>query len=773
MKLTRRNFLAWAGLSAVGAVACEGFGIREGEFSLQSPNMLPEDLVRGQDNWYATLCRTCPCAEGVVVRVMDGRAKKIQGNPMYPVNHGKQSARCEAGLQAVYHPDRIAGPMRRSGARGSGHFTPIPWKDAPGTTGLGTLRQQLQDNGSDMLMITEPLRGHLALVADRLASAVGGQRLGFETLDNNTYLAAVNNVFGQEKMPDFDLANTNFLLNFGADFLSTWLSPTRWSQAYGEFRQGEGRQRGTFYHVDSRFSMTGANADRWVPITPGWEGHLALSLAYVIMSEGLAHPSADIGALTGGQGPSALERFRPEAVAQRIGLTEEFAGGSPEEFIRSLARNFANSRPSLAIGGGSAGAISNGLFNLEAIYALNYLVGSVGETGGIKFNPSIPFADVPSTAQVATLDDWTKAAEDIKSGKTRLLLLHNADPVFGLPDSLEMRRTLEDADNLFIVSFSPFLDETSIMADLILPDRVYLEDWGNDVPEPGPGYQVVGYQQPVVNPLHDLDPLSFPDVLLTMAQELGKESDLPWSTFQGLLREGSDSLFELNRGSIQAANAGEFWNELLRRGGWWDDGITGPTPEAPEGLFANIAAKSSEPSFVGPDPASDTFYLVPFSHNTLLDGRNGHLPWMQATPDPVTSITWQTWVEINDHKARELGLREGDSVRITSYADSIRALVYPTPAVPPGIVAIPLGQGRRNGSSYASDRPGTESSNVVDILEPMKVADTGSLAWAGTRVRISSTGTSMRVSKMEGMVTPVEIGTHEGEGIILTVTAEG
>ena len=307
---------------------------------------------------------------------------------------------------------------------------------------------------------------------------------------------------------------------------------------------------------------------------------------------------------------------------------------------------------------------------------------------------------------MATLDDWAKAAEDIKSGKTRLLLLHNADPVLGLPDSLDMRRTLEDADNLFIVSFSPFIDETSIMADLILPDRVYLEDWGNDVPEPGPGYQVVGYQQPVVNPLHDLDPLSFPDVLLTMAQELGKESELPWSTFQGLLREGSDSLFELNRGSIQAATAGEFWNELLRRGGWWDDGITGPVPTAPDGLFANIAAKSSEPSFVGPDPASDTFYLVPFSHNTLLDGRNGHLPWMQATPDPVTSITWQTWVEINDHKAQELGLREGDSVSITSYADSIRALVYPTPAVPPGIVAIPLGQGRRKGSSYASDRFG-------------------------------------------------------------------
>ena len=773
MKLTRRNFLAWAGLSAVGAVACEGFGIREGEFSLQSPNMLPEDLVRGQDNWYATLCRTCPCSEGIVVRVMDGRAKKIQGNPMYPVNQGKQSARCEAGLQAVYHPDRIAGPMRRSGARGSGHFTPIPWKDAPGVTGLGTLRQHLEEHGGEMVMITEPLRGHLALVADRFAAAVGGERLGFETLDNNTFLAAMKNVFGQESMPDFDLGNTNFLLNFGADFLSTWLSPTRWSQAYGEFRQGEDHQRGTFYHVDSRFSMTGASADRWVPITPGWEGHLALSLAYVIISEGLQHPDADMQELTGGRGATDLEDFRPEAVARKIGLPEELGGHSPEEFIRQLARDFATSGASLAIGGGSAGATNNGLFNLEAIYALNYLVGSVGATGGIRFNPAGPLEDVPSTAQVGSLDDWARVAEDIKSGKTRLLLLHNADPILGLPDALDMRRTLEDADNLFIISFSPFLDETSIMADLILPDRVYLEDWGNDLPEPGPGYQAVGYQQPVVNPLHDLDPLSFPDVLLTMAQELGKEEELPWSTFKGLLREGSDALFELNRGSIEAGTAGEFWTELLRRGGWWDAGHTGETPTPHVGLLIDIAAKASEPNFEGPGPAADTFYLVPFSHNTLLDGRNGHLPWLQAAPDPVTSITWQTWVEINDHKARELGLREGDSVRITSSSDSIRALVYPTPAVPPGIVAIPLGQGRRSGSSYASDRAGTESSNVVDILAPTRVEDTGSLAWAGNRVRITSTGTSMRVSKMEGMVTPVEIGTTEGERIILTAPADG
>ena len=297
MKLTRRNFLAWAGLSAVGAVACEGFGIREGEFSLQSPVALPEDLVRGKDNWYATLCRQCPSSEGIVVRVMEGRAKKIQGNPIYPTNMGKQSARCEAGLQAMYHTDRISGPMRRAGSRGSGQFEPLDRKPA-----LDTLKFQLQNRGGSMLMITEPLRGNMATLVDRFTQAVGGTHLGFETLDNNTYREALKNVYRQDLLPDFDLEHTSFLLSFGADFLSTWVSPTRWNRGYGELRQGEGRRRGTFYHVDPRFSMTAANADKWLPIKPGWDGHLALSLAYVIISEGRQAPGVDVGGLTNGQG---------------------------------------------------------------------------------------------------------------------------------------------------------------------------------------------------------------------------------------------------------------------------------------------------------------------------------------------------------------------------------------------------------------------------------------------------------------------------------------
>ena len=272
MKLNRRHFLAWAGLGALGAVACEGFGIREGELNIQSPVSLPEDLVRGKDNWYASLCRCCPSSEGILVRVMEGRAKKVQGNPMYPTNQGGSHARCEAGVQAVYHPDRISGAMRRGGNRGSGQFLPISWEPEANDIFV----RQLTDRGSRSVLLTKPTRGHLGLLTSKFAEAVGAEHLNYEPVDNNVYRTAVKNVYQQDVLPDLDLERANIILSFGADFLSTWISPTRWNRGYGEFRQGEGRdKRGSLYHVDSRFSMTAANADKWIPILPGWEGHLA------------------------------------------------------------------------------------------------------------------------------------------------------------------------------------------------------------------------------------------------------------------------------------------------------------------------------------------------------------------------------------------------------------------------------------------------------------------------------------------------------------------
>ena len=60
----------------------------------------------------------------------------------------------------------------------------------------------------------------------------------------------MKDVYSQEIMPDFDISNSAYILSFGADWLNTWTSPTRYMKAYGEFRQGKDRERGTLVHVD-------------------------------------------------------------------------------------------------------------------------------------------------------------------------------------------------------------------------------------------------------------------------------------------------------------------------------------------------------------------------------------------------------------------------------------------------------------------------------------------------------------------------------------------
>ena len=750
MGLTRRQFLTLTGGSASAAVLFAACGVPEDELLVESPLRMPEDLVSGRDNWYATLCRECSTSEGVVVRVMEGRAKKIEGNVDYPVNAGKHSARCEASLQALYNPDRIGGPLVRAGERGTAQFEEISWTDA-----IGRLTFQLQNLQSSrrqqgMVLATGPGGGHTGLVGRRFAEKFGGKYAPYETLESTNLKMAVSAVFGQERIPDFDIENSNFVLSFGADFLNTWGSPVRYSRGYGNFRQGD-RERGTHYHVDSRFSMTAANADKWVPVMPGMEGALALSIAYVIVEDGMGSSEA-ADALTGGD-HEVLAAFAPDMVAGRIGVSAEK--------IHDIAHEFAEHGPSIAIGGGSAGAHTNGLSNMIAIYSLNHLVGSVGQPGGIIFNPAPPLEQI-SDSSAATLANWQETVADMRAGRVNALLVRGADPFYGLPASLDIRDASYDVP--FICSFTDIMDDTTAMADLILPQHSPLEDWGTDAPMFGPGYEVVGFQQPVVRPFFEnrgseLGTRGFADVLLAVAQGLNLDLELGGGTLKEVLQSEARKLYDMNRGSVRANDFGSFWNGTLQRGGWWDTGARSRDsvalpPELP---------KFEEPQFDG--DGRFEYYLTPFSQVGIGDGSGAHLPWMQATPDPITTATWRTWIEINSRLAEELDIREGDVIRVTSPRGSIEALAYPHPGVPPYTVSIPFGQGHTNMGRYAKDR----GANVFSILAPLTDSESGAFAWAATKVNIEKTDEWVRVPKFENTVpeTPVDHGNH-----IIEITEE-
>src|SRR5476651_780976 len=135
--MKRRTFLQLGALSTAGAVAA---GCQSRNEKL-IPFLIPPDegVTPGTATYYASSCRFCPAGCGILVRVSEGRAKKIEGNPDHPVNRGKLCARGQAILQELYHPDRVQQPIKRSGPRGSGQFVKISWKEA-----LALLASQLK-----------------------------------------------------------------------------------------------------------------------------------------------------------------------------------------------------------------------------------------------------------------------------------------------------------------------------------------------------------------------------------------------------------------------------------------------------------------------------------------------------------------------------------------------------------------------------------------------------------------------------------------------------
>ncbi|NQW19015.1 MAG: molybdopterin-dependent oxidoreductase [Chloroflexi bacterium] len=734
-QVSRRKFLSMVGASTTGAVlfvACSS--IPDEEFIIQAPVELPEDLVKGRDNWFATTCGVCDGGEGVVVRVMEGRAKKIAGNPDYPINLGKQNVRCDSALQMLYHPDRIAQPMARS-SKGSG-FTPITWGEA---------EAKLQEwAGSGRVTVaTNPIRGQLGKVAGDFAAKFNGKHIQFQALEQGVLHGAMKSVFGADRLPEFDLGNARTVASFGADFLGTWISPTRYSTKYGEFRNAAtGSGRGQLFQIEPRMSITAAAADKWIPNRPGMEGELALAVAAVIVEEGLVSDD-NIARFTANLPEGALDVFKASTISLRAGVSEAT--------IHDLARSLATEGPSLVIGGGSAGAHTNGSFNLNAIYSLNILLGSVGAKGGVFLNPDSPIDGLPSTATGASFADWEAELAQWRAGNINTVIIRGANIAHGLPRSVNVQQALDNVPH--VVAFADVLDDTSAMADLVLPEASYLETWGIEVPEPAPGYQTVGFQQPVSTPARTRDGSSvlsdgrgFGDVLLRAA-----DGALGAKTMKEFVDDAADTLQSNGGGSVTAPTASLLMRGLLQRGGWWDTNARGQTRPKDAPALTNLHA---DPEFSEPtEGEGEVFNLMPFASQALLDGRVAPAPWLQAVSDPITTAAWTTWVEINHHTAKRLGISQGDKLIIKSTTGEIEALAYPHRAVPPDMLGVPIGQGHEQGGRWAEGR----GSNVLSILVDKKDAETGALAWAATKVRIINTGLNTEIAKAEGTVEAIAV----------------
>lgn len=724
---TRRDFLKIGAAGTATAILAGCSQESERYVTLEPYVHAPDQQVTGRPSFYATTCRMCPAACGIVARIVNGRAVLLEGNPEHPVSRGKICARGQAGVQLLYNPDRVTGAVAQE-RRGSNEYQPIAWNEA-----LNSLHDRLSDAGSQVgIWLGSTTSGHLADLFARFAEAIGAPPPVHYDLYSafhgyDPLMAANGMVFDTNQLPTYDIGNADAVFSFGADFLGTWLSATGYGVEFGHFRSQDFGKRGFLVQFEPKMSITGAKADRWLPVKPGMEATVAQALIAIIAEEEL--------------GPE--ERVsRARALATEVDIEAAAAACATEpETLHTLARVFAEAERPLALPGSTVTGLPNGAEAAAAIQALNAVAGTTGEAGALRFTPPVP-VDGLAPKPVSAFADAQALLDRMRNGDVRVLLVHGANPAYDLPTAADYLDATLNVET--IVSFNPLVDETGVHADYILPDRVYLEGWGYDVVAPAfGGKAVISGQQPVVGPFHDVRPTG--DVLLTVARGLpDAASALPWTDEVAFIKE---TISQLPEGATGGTDPDVRWARFQQYGGWWHepDATTAITPTV------NAAINVPEATFQGSDDEYP-YHLHLFMNVLLGDGSGAAMPFLQGAPDPLTTISWQTWVEVNPTTAEELDLDRGDVVKIISPHGEIEAPVFIFPAIRPDTIAIPLGQGHEDYGRYAKER----GVNPLHLVGTETSADARHLAWSNIRVRIEKQDEKQEMAIFGSTIDPGE-----------------
>jgi len=787
MKITRRNFLQMLGITGVAAG-----GISQ---VWAIPDKWIETLQYGPriETWKTSTCGQCPAGCGIRVRLIDGIPVRVFGNPIAPVNGGFICPMGEAGLELLYHPDRIRQPMRRKGKKGESSWEPISWEEALGRISRGLQGLSKKRQGDRFGFLFGDRNTLLTDFAGDFAARMGSANF-FPFRSPGINELGLWQAFGEFPPLAFDLQATDYLLTFGTNLLEGPPSPVYFNRLYGKLKDGRPRAGLKMVHVDARMSQAGKNATEWIQIRPGSMGVLALGMAYVILRD-----------------RNIDEEFIARHAREFRGGKEDFPGmvsghyppdevssitGVPPETVLRVAREFSSAKAPLALSGGVADRSETALFTQWAVASLNALSGSF--SAGKLWREPVPLPWGPSPVPsinartgvfsrkplLATDTDlpahWV--SEDLphllSAGNhpdLELLMVAQVDPMYLPADRKPWQEWMSRIPQ--VVQFATLLDDTSPYADLVLPATTYLEQWDASLPVPNLPFSQLGLQQPVVPPMSGAR--SVGDVLLRLATETGIAllPEKPKS-YAGYLESRMKTIFASGKGTpyFEAVSLGflgelrkrgwqvysypafaDFWRLLQEKGGWWDPG---EYPEADwkkrrKFAFPTVARFDAllkeRPLFrQGQEPrkgdtllrtleapartteSPDTFLLAPFTTLMNMTGEGTSLPLLQEISGMIPRVYWDAWAEMHPGRAEKLSLKDGDLIRVVSGKGSVTLGVKIVPTVSPGILAVPYGQGHRESGRYAKNI----GSNPVGLIDRLVDPLSGRASWQSTRVRV-------------------------------------
>ena len=703
-EFTRRSFLKWT--SALAGAAIASGMIWDDKLGLFR-EAGAEEKITGKGKWVYTTCHMCGGATGIKVHVVDGRVVKIEPNEYNPIGvanistdysekkalGGRMCAKGNSGARALYDPDRLKTPMKRIGARGSGKWKAISWKEA------------LNDVAKNLLDIRDKY-GPEALFWCTEDSSFTDMQSDFNLLYGSPNFSMHSNtcdvarkasfklVMGDDR-PLADFANTKYALVFGWNFLAA----TKWAYLPGICNWGRAKGAKMVY-VDPFYNQTAAKADEWVPIRPGTDGAFALALGYEIIKNKW-YDEEFINNYTVG-----FDKY-VELVKDKTPEWAEKITSVPAETTRRVAKELASTKPAIVDVWSGPGHHTNGTDGGRAIAMLPALLGQYDKPGTMisrqamggkrrTFNvdkPKAPRIDGLGTkypfGHVSGI--YVETRDAMLSGKPyqlRAAVFMFQNFVMSVPNT---KKNIEALNKLeYIVVFDTMMSETAELADIVIPGSHYLERW--EVNVNWVTFPATAIRQPAVKSvingmteqefilalekkmgLKDKDgktlPNTYPEYISDQLKNgpIGKTLDemlaLPGAVFIG--GETNYEKYKKN-GFATPSKKIEFYSEQMEKKG------LNPLPDYVEPIYK---------------PTSEfPLYLVNFKQAEHTHSRTFNNDWlMEMKPDNPLLI--------NSSTASRLGLKDGDAIWIESPYAKAKGTVQVTERMHPEVVALQHGYG--------------------------------------------------------------------------------
>ncbi|MDD3342726.1 MAG: molybdopterin-dependent oxidoreductase [Sulfurospirillaceae bacterium] len=726
-----------------------------------------------------TLCEICVNKCALLARVENGVVTKLDPNPYFPKSKNMLCPRGNAGIQALYDPDRLKFPLIRDGQRGSGKFKRVTWDEAYTYINekMVKILDEEKDNRSTFLFCAG--EGMAEETFKTFYQVFGSSNwLNHASLCLQTVTSAYGLTLGAYPQADFE--NATYVIMAGANRAEAIVTP----DTMDLFKRTEGRGAKLVY-VDPIFTNTAAKADQWLAIKPGTDLAFVLALTYVVLSEKLYNESY------------VTENFNDFEAYQEHILSHHYTPQWAEKItgisaatIEQVAREFMQHAPQSIYYPGRRSTFARSDFQLRRAMAIfQALGGGIDIKGGLVFGKGLglsaheevtPIYANSKARAIKKKEQVTKGQagyEDcaIVSGggswigwrnrflegkmpyKVRGMFVYKHNPVLNMPNTAKTIEMLQKMD--LVVTIDTMPSDTVMYADVVLPECTYLErtdpvkTFGgvepsiaqrNKVIEPmfesKPVLEIMrGLSAKISKPLFEVAQKYDEDIASSIEDssydEVYAEFDLtkPFTSSQEALNEHAvakypDAVKSLKEKGVYYPEMQTFFKQLSantyqhypEKAKAYTVNAQKPKTSSKkvECNLANLADKGVDAM---PTWKDDFEFIVPEGKFRLITGRHAQFTQSGTGNNAMLrELISENYIWINQGVATKKGISFGDKIEVSSTTGKTVLKAYPTEKIGPNMVFFIHGFGSESkGLSLAYRRGGNDNAVIEDKIEPV------------------------------------------------------